>query len=406
MTPCLPYNKDMKNTHLEHLEDSLFNEGYAGAQNAINFLKSLRDMLTTGHGGGDTKVTVKWDGAPAIICGTDPETQKFFVGTKSVFAKESKVCYTDADVDRFYAGHPIAGYLKSCLQHLPECNIKGVLQGDLLYTQTPPVTMMGGKRCYTFKPNTITYAVEESSSMGAKIASSKLGIVFHTSYEGASIQSLSSSFGVDVSGLQGNDNVAVFSAEFQNINGSANLSSTELARINNTIRIAERNLLVAKRFLNEIQQERGNFSNTALFKIYFNQLIKSGHVPSNSAMLAAGFKRFVDQRYLQEIGKKKTEKTQKLWQERRASASRYLNNNTSVMYATLSGFKSLTLAKEQIINKLKKIEGVGTFLEEENGYRVTSPEGFVAIKDGAALKLVDRLEFSRANFTVAKNWGK
>ena len=76
------------------------------------------------------------------------------------------------------------------------------------------------------------------------------------------------------------------------------------------------------------------------------------------------------------------------------------------MYATLSGFKSLTLAKEQIINKLKKIEGVGTFLEEENGYRVTSPEGFVAIKDGAALKLVDRLEFSRANFTVAKNWGK
>ena len=123
-------------------------------------------------------------------------------------------------------------------------------------------------------------------------------------------------------------------------------------------------------------------------------------------MLAAGFKRFVDQRYLQEIGKKKTEKTQKLWQERRASASRYLNNNTSVMYATLSGFKSLTLAKEQIINKLKKIEGVGTFLEEENGYRVTSPEGFVAIKDGAALKLVDRLEFSRANFTVAKNWGK
>ena len=62
--------------------------------------------------------------------------------------------------------------------------------------------------------------------------------------------------------------------------------------------------------------------------------------------------------------------------------------------------------KVKIINKLKKIEGVGTFLEDEDGYRVTSPEGFVAIKDGSAVKLVDRLEFSRANFTVAKNWSK
>lgn len=67
---------------------------------------------------------------------------------------------------------------------------------------------------------------------------------------------------------------------------------------------------------------------------------------------------------------------------------------------------NLINAKEQIINRLKKIEGVGTFLEDENGFKVTSPEGFVAIKDGMAVKLVDRLEFSRANFTVAKDWGK
>ena len=56
-----------KNTHLEHLEDDIFNNGYPGAQNAIGFLESLRDMLTTGHGGSDVKVTTKWDGAPAIV---------------------------------------------------------------------------------------------------------------------------------------------------------------------------------------------------------------------------------------------------------------------------------------------------------------------------------------------------
>ena len=73
-----------KNTHLEHLEDDIFNQGFVGAKNSIEFLKSLRDMLSTGSGGSNTKVTVKWDGAPAIICGVDPVLNLFFVGTKSV----------------------------------------------------------------------------------------------------------------------------------------------------------------------------------------------------------------------------------------------------------------------------------------------------------------------------------
>ena len=82
-----------KNTHLEHLEDDIFNDGYSGALNGINFLNSLVDMLTTGKGGNNTKVTVKWDGAPAVICGTDPESDMFFVGTKSVFNKNNpKIC--------------------------------------------------------------------------------------------------------------------------------------------------------------------------------------------------------------------------------------------------------------------------------------------------------------------------
>ena len=140
--------------------------------------------------------------------------------------------------------------------------------------------------------------------------------------------------------------------------------------------------------------------------MYFNQVIRSGMIPSNSRAMAQGYISFVDARFRQEIGKKKTEKSQKQWQDKSDKALAYLNSNKSVMYSALSGFKDLMTAKEQIINKLKKIEGVGTFLEDENGYKVTSPEGFVAIKDGAALKLVDRLEFSRANFTVAKDWGK
>tara|TARA_Y100000004_G_scaffold150281_1_gene172516 strand:- start:1931 stop:3127 length:1197 start_codon:yes stop_codon:yes gene_type:complete len=396
-----------KNTHLEHLEDDIFNNGYAGAQNAINFLKSLRDMLTTGKGGSAAKVTVKWDGAPAIICGTDPQTGMFFVGTKSVFAKTNpKACFSNEQIDYFYGDHPIKDKLKQCLRVLSKLNIKGVIQGDLLYTETPPLVSMGGKQCYKFKPNTITYCVEAKTGMGKKVAASTMGIVFHTSYSGPSLPEMNAGFGVDVSKMQGVKEVAVFSSSFENVNGLANLSPTEMAKINNSIQVAERNLASGRNFLNAIQKETGSFAHNALFKIYFNQVIKSGRIPSSASAMAAGFMQFVEARYKAEIAKKKTEKAQKQWKERQEKAIAYLNSNKSVMFSALSGFKNLITAKEQIINKLKKIEGVGTFLEDENGYRVTSPEGFVAIKDGTALKLVDRLEFSRANFTVAKDWGK
>jgi hypothetical protein len=396
-----------KNTHLEHLEDDIINNGSAGATNSIRFLKSLRDMLTTGKGGTNVKVTTKWDGAPAIVCGTDPELDLFFVGTKSVFAKSNpKICYSDADIETFYGDHPIKDKLKQCLSMLSTLPIQGVLQGDLLFTETPPLTTMGGKRCYKFKPNTITYCVEAATKMGQRVGGADLGIVFHTYYRGSSIESMSAGFGVDVSKLQGNKKIAVFSSTFQNVNGKANLTSTELNKINNTINTAESNLNRGKAFLDKVSNEKGTVSTPALFKIYFNQVVKSGRLPSSSRAMGQDFTNFVTQRYNAEIAKKKTPKAQKDWTDKKDECIKYLNTNATVMYAALSGFMNLIQAKIQIINKLNKIEGVGTFLEDENGYKVTSPEGFVAIQDGAALKLVDRLEFSRANFTVAKDWGK
>ena len=77
---------ESKNTHLEHLEDLIFNDGLKGGKEAINYLVSFYDML---KGNSKTKfnLTTKWDGAPAIFCGKDPEDGKFFVGTKAVFNK-------------------------------------------------------------------------------------------------------------------------------------------------------------------------------------------------------------------------------------------------------------------------------------------------------------------------------
>ena len=395
-----------KNTHLEHLEDDIFNSGTAGVTNSINFLKSLRDMLTEGDGQSQMKVTTKWDGAPAIVCGRNPQDGRFFVGTKSVFNKTNpKVVYSEADADRLYAGSTVGSILKECLQRLSTLPIQGVLQGDLLYQTTPSVIMLEGKRTYSFRPNTITYTVPVKSELGEKVGKSKMGIVFHTEYSGKTMQDLTAGFGADVSKLQGKPEVAVFSSEFQNVGGAANLSKVERASVNRTILAAETNLRQGQTFIKGIQDVgKGPFTLPALFKVYFNQVVREGRVPP-AQIMSKQFCSFIDKKFTTEIAKKKTGKSKVEWMKRRNEAVKYLNTNRTSMNNALDGFKNLMDAKVMIINKLTKIKSVGTFLEEENGLRATNPEGFVAIKDGAALKLVDRLEFSRANFTAAKDWG-
>ena len=395
-----------KNTHLEHLEDDIFNSGTAGVTNSINFLKSLRDMLTEGDGGLAMKVTTKWDGAPAIVCGRNPQDGRFFVGTKSVFNKQNpKVVYSEADADRLYPGQTVGGILKNCLERLSTLPIQGVLQGDLLYQKKPPVIMLEGKRSYSFRPNTITYTVDVNTDLGKKVGASKLGIVFHTEYTGTSMTDLMAGFGADVSKLQGKPEVAVFSSEFQNVGGAANLSKVERAAVNRTILAAETNLRQGQTFIKGIQDVgKGPFTLPALFKVYFNQVVREGRVPP-AMIMSKQFCSFIDSKFNAEIAKKKTLKSRMEWHKRRNEAVKYLNTNRTSMNNALDGFKNLMDAKVMIINKLTRIKSVGTFLEEENGLRATNPEGFVAIKDGAALKLVDRLEFSRANFTAAKDWG-
>jgi len=395
-----------KNTHLEHLEDDIFNSGTAGVTNSINFLKSLRDMLTEGDGGTDMKVTTKWDGAPAIICGRNPQDGRFFVGTKSVFNKANpKIVYSEADADRLYPGSTVGDILKECLQRLSTLPIQGVLQGDLLYQKTPSTIMLEGKRTYSFRPNTITYTVDVNSELGEKVGKSKLGIVFHTEYTGRTMQELTAGFGADVSKLQDKPEVAVFSSEFTNVGGAANLSKVERAAVNRTILAAETNLRQGQTFIKGIQDVgKGPFTLPALFKVYFNQVVRGGVIPT-APIMSKNFCCFIEAKYNAEIAKKKTSKSILEWRKRKGEAIKYLNTNRSSMNNALSGFKNLMDAKVMIINKLTQIKSVGTFLEEENGLRATNPEGFVAIKDGAALKLVDRLEFSRANFTAAKDWG-
>jgi len=78
---------------------------------------------------------------------------------------------------------------------------------------------------------------------------------------------------------------------------------------------------------------------------------------------------------------------------------KWIDENSDNLLAIMAIYKSIIELKHLLLNKLARIEGIGTFQKTENGYKVTAPEGFVAIgHTGGAVKLVDRLEYSRANF--------
>ena len=167
-------DKGGKNLHLEHIEDEILNYGVDGGRAAINFLRSLRDMLA-GSSRTSVNMTVKWDGAPAIFAGIDPSDGKFFVAKKSVFNVSPKLYKTNKEIDDDLSG-ALNSKFKIALAEFSKLGIKGVLQGDLMFTDDVEKTTIEGVVYYTFQPNTIVYAVPIDSDLG-KTLDDYFGIV-------------------------------------------------------------------------------------------------------------------------------------------------------------------------------------------------------------------------------------
>ncbi len=393
-----------KNTHLEHLEDDIVNQGKSGGINAIKMLRELGQMLTEPQSA--VTITTKWDGAPAVVCGIDPLTGYFFVGTKSVFNKVSpKVCVTESQIDDYYPGG-VNSLLKECLKYLPSLGITGVIQGDFLFTtSTKSKKTIGGEECITFQPNTITYAVPTGTPMGNMVDKAKIGIVFHTSYVGNSLSTMNADFGV--SDMSSTDNVAVFSSKFTDVSDAAKMGPSEVTNYNSAVNKAEGSLRQASGFLNEIKEYgEGRFMMNMMFKQYMNSFIRQGVAITDAEKTKNGFINYYLSRLDAEISSKKTKSTQDKYIKIQKDGRQFLKNNSRPLYFTVASYMNLISAKEMIISRLEKVKDIKTFLKTDNGYEVTAPEGFVAISSGNTLKLVKRREFSRANFTAAKDWEK
>ncbi len=398
-------NED-KNTHLEHLEDEIINNGLSGAKTAVRFLNSLRDMLN-GVGKGSTNVTVKWDGAPAVFAGINPENGKFFVATKSLFNKVPKINYTNEDIRTNHGSGGPADKLKLALKHLPKLGMKGIFQGDIMFTKEDLAEeVVDGVKSVVFTPNTITYAVPADSKLASTIRKASIGVVWHTSYSGKTIADLSASFGVDSSKFTTTKSVWSEDAGVKNVSSVAGLTKADTKSLTAKINMIKGAIKKTGRFFDVLKREQTILSLGGQLKIFFNSKIRVGTKLSGVDKLVKEFDKYYIDRMTKEIADRKTDKGKTKYKKILKDSSKELKNYKNEIYFAFATYLAIKEAKLIVVSQLNKIQGIGTFLKTGDGFKVTAPEGFVAInaKSGKAVKLVDRLEFSHANFTIAKNW--
>ena len=396
-----------KNTHMEHVEDLIFNEGVKGMRKAINFLRDLRDMLA-GSASSKVTATVKWDGAPAIFAGIDPRDGKFFVAKKGVFNKEPKVYKTAADVDADTSGD-LADKLKIALSEFSKLGVKsGVYQGDLMFTDDKREETIDGQKYITFHPNTILYAVPYDSDLGKKIRSAKIGVVWHTTYTGSSFETMSASFGKTITDKM-NDVSSIWmdDANYKDYSGTATFTAAETKKITKILSDAGRLFgTLDGRFVDYISSDADLLM---LVKTYNNSKVRAGQKVTNTSAHVTGLIKFIEDRYQKEIDSKKTAKSKEQWTAKRDTVMKFFKMYRKADIVKIFDLSNMIVdAKAMVIAKMNDAGHIKTFLKTVNGFQVTGVEGFVAIDhmSGGAVKIVDRMEFSKANFSaeILKGW--
>ena len=398
------------NVHLEHAEDALFDEGHEGGRSAAHYIHSLANGLRGKHGA-DFKVTTKYDGAPAVIFGVHPVTGKFFVGTKSVFAKTPKINYSLKDIEKNHGDSPgLVAKLQAAFTHLRKLNVPHgeVYQGDMMYTPDDLKSeSIEGKEHLTFTPNTLTYAVPHGSDDAKGIAASKMGIIVHTGYRNFGQKGMSTEFSPDLTHIEQHPHVWMKDAQLSRGDGEKQLSAQDHKKIVEHLKAAHKHLDDSKEFLNGVA---GHGTFRPLMKMFVNDMVKRGiEKPTHQHVTD-----FITARHNAEADKLKTQAGKDRVHARRTELLTHLLQNRQHLDNMLSAHHNIAAAKHVLIGGLKKTKGIATYArtqkEDPNTKQVTdhlesvAPEGFVMIDTGTgkALKAVNRSEFSRMNFERGK----
>lgn len=399
---------EQKNTHMEHLEDMIFNDGVDGARMAINSLQNLRDMLA-GRSKSKVNVTVKWDGAPAIFAGVDPADGKFFVAKKGIFNVNPQLFKSKDDIARHLSGE-LKSKFEIAFEEFSKLGIKkGVYQGDLMFTKGDvKVSTITGEKYYTFQPNTIVYAVPVNSKLGTQIKNARVGVVWHTTYTGNTIQNMKASFGKGiVSKMRKQRSVWMDDATYRDVSGNATFTAAETDQI--TALLSQAGKLFRKIDGDMLRTIRDDDELKQKIKTYNNTYVRAGEPFPDTESHVKGLFQYIMDWYQKEIDKKKTEKAKAAWTEKRDRVVKIIFANVLQLRRIFELMNTIVQAKQMIIDKMNRASALGTFLRTSNGFKATNQEGFVAIdRIGQAVKIVDRLEFSKANFSsdILKGWQK
>lgn len=351
------------NLHLEHVEDYLLTGDII---QAVDVLYSVTDALTGKHQL-HLKVTTKYDGAPAIVFGVNPDNNRFFIGTKSVFNKTiPKICYDEKDIDNYYSHQPeLAQKLQIVLSalrfdHMNALIPLGIYQADLLWT---PDSKVIDDRTVSFTPNTITYRANLESAVGIECRARQIGMVVHTEYEGPSMSELRARYDIDQV-MFWNSTVVFVDPSFHSEDYS--LQQIEFNTIGDHLNYVEKSFkLIHDR---TIYDRHGK-----AMKMFFNHCIRIGEDDPEVSMYETFLKNRKDAK----------------------SLAPEVAQRPQIFKLIFSMHKHLTECKKIIMNGFNRINK--DFFTEVNGVP-TNGEGYVVIYHGVPCKFVDRFEFSRLNF--------
>ena len=402
------YIIESKNVHMEHLEDLVFNEGVAGTRKAINFLQDLRNMLA-GNSKSKLTATVKWDGAPAIFAGVDPRDGKFFVAKKGIFNVDPKIYKTNAEIDKDLSGD-LAAKFKIALAEFSKLGItRGVYQGDLMFTKGDLKTQtIEGQKYITFHPNTIVYAIPYGSDLANKITRAKIGVVWHTTYTGNSFTQMTASFGKDITKqFRQTPSTWMDDATYKDYSGTASFTAAETQKV--TSILSEAGKLFQKIDANVINSISKDQELLNLIKTFNNSKVRAGEKITNPVQHVVGLYHWIQNKYNKEMNSRKTDKGKQQWKDKINNMNKFFSTHSRDAIADVFKLTNLLVdAKHMIINKMNEAGHIETFLKTASGFKVTGVEGFVAIDrlSGGAVKIVNRMEFSKANFSadVIKGW--
>jgi hypothetical protein len=323
--------------------------------------------------------------SPAIIYGY--LNKKFFVGTKSVFAKNAKINYTDQDIA---VNHPgaLGDVLKTALECLKKITPQGrIFQGDFLFSRSTLKSMkVDGVDSYAWHPNTIVYSVPKDSPLGKRVGSAKMGIAVHTEYTHDGTKFSVKGFGVPESAFRKSTEVFLMDANHKTV-GNIKFSSGEAAAYWDRWK----GIQAAGKAVNWsiIQSSWGGD-----LAAFVNTYVRAGqNWPSPKAM-AQDFISYMKGKHVDPAKSQKKKDAGVVLLNK-------LGNATPEFEKLFHLFKLIGEIKLILVNKLNTVKSIGTFLMKSDGsFEVTGEEGFMLTSGGVSgVKVLDRGVFAKANFS-------